>query len=149
MKKISTLKLLQTYSDIINELKTRGVLRTTNNPVSDYAEYLVAEKLKIKLEVNSKKSYDATDLRSKKTYQIKSRRIIKPTGSFQLGIMRSLDFDFLIVVIFNQDFSISYICQIPKKIITNYAKWSEYQKGYILILNDRVLKDKKVKLLKI
>jgi len=149
MKKIPTLKLLQHYNDIIKELKSRGILRTTNNPLSDYAEYLVAEKLKLNLEVNSKKSYDATDYKTKKTYQIKARRITKPIKSFQLGIIRSLDFDFLVVVIFNEDFTVSYACKMPKKIITKYATRSKYQNGYILMLNNKVLKDENVELLKI
>ena len=61
------------YADILSELNARGVVRTYNSPVGDYAEWLVAEKMDLKLEKNSKKGYDAYNLSTDTRYQIKSR----------------------------------------------------------------------------
>lgn len=36
----STPELLRCFADILDELKQRGIVRTRNNPVADYAEWL-------------------------------------------------------------------------------------------------------------
>jgi len=43
---------------ILSELKSRGVIRTENPPVGDYAEYLVATAFGRQLAPNSEKSWD-------------------------------------------------------------------------------------------
>jgi len=144
MSKDTNLQLLKKYSKIITELKDRGVLRTSNNPAGDYAEYIVSEKMKMELAPNSQKSYDSIDS-EKKTYQIKARRITSKKHPTQLGVIRSLDFDFLIVIIFNQDFTVYAAYQIPKNSIKQYAKSSTHQNGLILSMNSGILKDKKTK----
>jgi len=60
-KAISTFDLLGCFADIFDELKQRGVVRTRNNPVAYYAEWLVAQRLDLSLEYNSKFGYDATN----------------------------------------------------------------------------------------
>jgi len=40
-KSLSTFEHLRCFGAILDELKQRGVVRTPNNPVSDYAEWLV------------------------------------------------------------------------------------------------------------
>jgi len=52
-------ELLVSWADIMSELSRRGLIRTANNPVADYAEHLVAKLLGLSLEGNSKASYDA------------------------------------------------------------------------------------------
>jgi len=69
-KSATTAELLQLYGKILEELKTRKVIRTANSPVGDYAEWLVANKFGLKLMENSKKGYDAEDSEGIK-YQIK------------------------------------------------------------------------------
>ncbi|MBN2096567.1 hypothetical protein JW752_04210 [Candidatus Peregrinibacteria bacterium] len=127
----------------MNELKRRGVIRTFNNPVADYAEWLVAQKLKLNLETNSQAGYDAKNSKNVR-FQIKCRRLHPDNQSRQLGVIRNLDaneFDYLIGVIFNKDFSVKEVYQIPHKIINNYASHSPHQNGYILQLRGNILKD--------
>lgn len=54
--------LLFLYSSLIEELIKRNVIKTTNNPVADYGEYVAAKNLKLELVKNSQKGYDAVDL---------------------------------------------------------------------------------------
>jgi hypothetical protein len=139
------LRLLRQHSKIITQLKNAGIIRSANNPVGDYAEWLVAKRLKLNLESNSTKSYDATDPKTKKTYQIKGRRLTKKNGSRQLGVMRTKDFDFLAAVIFNEDFTVQEAYLIPKKIIKSpYVRYSDHQHGEILILRGKILTDKNI-----
>ena len=85
----STLELLQTYAGILNELKAREVIRTRNNPIADYSEWLVASKLNLKLEGNSSFGYDAVDSEGTRI-QIKSRRITPDNKSVRSSAIRNL-----------------------------------------------------------
>ncbi len=151
VKKLSIPDLFSLYSDIMEELRIKGVIRTSNNPVADYAEYLIATKLNLKLLPNSNKAADAEDLVTGIKYQIKSRRINKYSTSRQLGVIRNLDnagFDYLVAVFFDDKFSVIDIYQIPKNIIKKYARFSAHQNGHILIMRGPILNDKMVKKLK-
>jgi hypothetical protein len=95
---------LKLHSSIIDELKRRNVVRTRNNPVGDYTEWLVKRALKLQLSNNSKMGYDAKDNRKNIKYQIKGRQITSDNKSKQLSVIRKLEdkkFDFLIAVLFD------------------------------------------------
>ena len=44
----SIIGLLRNHSAILDELKRRKVVRTKNNPIGGYAEWLVSKKFKLK-----------------------------------------------------------------------------------------------------
>lgn len=46
---------LRDYADILNSLNSAGVVRTYNNPVGDYAEWLVSKKLGLELQKTVKR----------------------------------------------------------------------------------------------
>ncbi len=58
---ISTLELLKSYDAILEELRKRDIVRTSNPPAGGYAEYLAAKALGLDLENNSNAGYDAKD----------------------------------------------------------------------------------------
>ena len=150
VKKLENEELLRLYNDLMEELRERELIRSSNNPVCDYAEKLVADKLNLTLERGSNKGYDAIDEKTGLKYQIKSRRLTKHNKSRQLGVIRNWDqklFDFLIAVIFNEFFEPIEIWQIPHELIKKYSKFSEHQNGHILILKGEILGDKNVKLI--
>jgi hypothetical protein len=134
-------ELLRCFADILDELKERKVVRTRNNPVGDYAEWLLTQRLGLLLERNSKRGYDATGQDSKR-YQIKSRRLDQTNDSTQLSVIRNLDaneFDYLVGVLFNRDFTVKEAYKIPHSVIREHASFSEHQNGYILHLQGEVL----------
>jgi hypothetical protein len=138
--------LLKLHSEVINELRHRNVLRTHNNPVGDYTEWLVAKCLKLNLESNSSSGFDALDDKDVR-YQIKGRRITPNNKSRQLGVIRNLNqekFDILVAVIFDAEYEIIEAVLIPQEIIADYAKFSPLQNGHILHLKGPILSDKKV-----
>jgi len=131
----------------MEELRQRKLVRSSNNPVSDYAEKITCEKMNLIQEQGSNKGYDAVDERKGIKYQIKARRLTSHNKSRQLGVIRNLDqklFDYLIAVIFDENFSLKEIWKIPHEKIKEYARHSEHQNGYILILNESILKDKAI-----
>jgi hypothetical protein len=142
-KAFSTPDLLRHFADIMDELKQRGVVRTRNNPVGDYAEWLVAQRLDLSLERNSKSGYDATNT-SGERFQIKSRRLDPSNNSRQLSVIRNLDageFDYLIGILFDRDFTVNKAYKVPHGIIAKYARFSKHQNGHILHLRGDILRD--------
>ena len=137
--------LLQLYGRLMEKLRQRKLIRSSNNPVSDYAEKIVCEKLKLSIQRKSSKGYDAIDEKSGFKYQIKARRVTSHNKSRQLGVIRNLDqklFDYLIAVIFDESFKPIEIWRIPREAIPKYARYSQHQNGYILILTGKILEDK-------
>lgn len=146
MKNKSNEELLEEYSKILDTLIHRKVLRTRNNPVADYAEYLVKERMKCKLEPNSKSGYDAVDPKGKKI-QIKSRRWNDKRQSRHLGIIRNLNehkFDYLIAIFFDNEFNVKEAYKMNHNTVVKHAKNNDHQHGHIIILNNKVLKDKNI-----
>jgi len=134
-------ELLRCFAEILDELKERKIVRTRNNPVADYAEWSVSRKLGLSLERNSKRGYDATDQEGI-SYQIKSRRLDQINKSKRLGVIRNLDaadFDYLVGILFNRDFTIKEAYKIPHSVIKKHATFSEHQHGHILNLQGDVL----------
>ena len=61
LKDFSPKELLQLTGKILDELSARKIVRTNNNPVSGYSEWLVSERLGLALCGNSEKGFDSTD----------------------------------------------------------------------------------------
>jgi hypothetical protein len=134
----SIAELLAVHSAVIDELRLRKVLRSKNNPVGDYAEWLVAEKLSLTLAHNSVKGYDAIDRQGIK-YQIKSRRVTAGNRSSLLGVIRNLDdcdFDFLVAVIFDEAWNVKYAAKIAHSVITEIATFRTHVNGHTMTLRE-------------
>jgi hypothetical protein len=82
--------LFSLYRAILSELKERGVIRTENAPVGDYAEYLVATALGGQLAPNVEKGWDALG-RDGEKLQVKASVVSDPAdpGQLQLSPFRS------------------------------------------------------------
>lgn len=98
LNRMNETELLQTNGSVIDELIRRGVIKTRNNPVGDYTEWLVSKRLALKMKGNSQKSFDAVDT-GEMRYQIKGRCSVG--GSVQFSPIGNLDehgFNFTIAV---------------------------------------------------
>ena len=124
----------------MTELKNRGVTRSTNNPIADYAELLFARALRLKRSPRSTKGYDAVDRKGRK-YEIKGRRVTTHNSSRQLSALRGLDqkrFAFLGGVLFNEDFSVSRACLVPHKQVLRNATFVPQTNSWKFFLLDSV-----------
>ena len=140
-------ELLQLHSAIINELKRRGVVRTRNNPVGDYTEWLVAKALNLELAGNSAAGYDGLDSVGTR-FQIKGRRTTPDNPSRQLSAIRNLDameFDYLVAVVFDQHYDIMDAVLVPHEVVTEYATYRKHVNAHILHLRGDILADARVK----
>ncbi len=134
LKDMDEQTLLHLYSDLMDELRDRELIRSSNNPVADYAEKVAVETLHLERAGKEAKGYDAIDGHIK--YQVKGRRITRHNNSRQLGVIRNLDeklFDFIVAIIFNEDFSIKEIWKIPHQFIKENSRYSKIQNGHIFI----------------
>ena len=135
--------LIRLWAAAMRELRTRGLTRSANNPVADYGERLAAEHLGLTLAGKSVRSYDATDADGLR-YQIKARRITPENPSRQLSFLRRLDqreFDFLVVVLFDETLDMLGMWKLPHGIIAKYARWDVGTNAHILVASPRVLSD--------
>jgi len=139
-------ELLGLHGAILAELKRRKISRTENNPTGDYAEYLVAQKLGLRLEENSELGFDATDDKGIR-YQIKGRRLTPGNRSTQLGAIRKLkehEFDYLIGVLFDEVYRVQKVAKLPHVVVGEYAKYRSHPNAHILLLNKAVLSDNRI-----
>lgn len=143
---LSVLELLSLHSEILTELRSRDVIRTKNNPVGDYAEWLVSEALGMTLLSNSSAGADAIDSDGLKV-QIKARRVTPDNPSRQLSALRNYeaaDFDYLIAVIFDEAYNVLDGYKIPHEVIRGYARYSDHVNARIINLKGAILADPRV-----
>jgi len=146
LSRLSVTELLQTHAAVIDELRRRRVVRSKNNPVGDYTEWLVSNKLDLQLVAKSTAGYDAIDDNLVR-YQIKGRRVTPGNKSRQLSAIRNLanrDFDFLIAVLFDENFHLLAAAKIPHNVVGEYAKYRSHTNAHILHLQESVLADERV-----
>lgn len=145
-QEMSVRDLLATYSQILHELRERGVVRTANNPVGDYAEYLVAAALGLALSPNSSSGCDAVGPDGLR-YEIKSRRLAIGSRPSRFSAIRQLEaahFDYLIAVVFEDDFAVSRAVKIPRVAVQRLCFWQQHVNGWILPAHDSVWNDAEV-----
>lgn len=143
---LNNLELLSLHSEILTQLRFRGVIRTKNNPVGDYAEWLVSNALGMTLLSNSSAGADAIDADGLKV-QIKARRVTPDNPSRQLSALRnyeSADFDYLTAVIFDETYNILDAYKIPHEVIRDYARHSDHVNAHIVNLKGAILADPRV-----
>lgn len=134
-------ELLRIQAAAIEELKSRGIVRTGNAPLGDYAEHLFSTALGWTLSPNSASGYDATCGEGIR-YQVKARRLLRnAAGERQLSVMRNLpsqSFDFLAAVLFARDFSVQRAAIIPHSVVQSRAMHIPHVNGWRFILEDAV-----------
>jgi hypothetical protein len=133
-------ELLQTHARVINELRSRGVVRTGNNPIGDYTEWLVCDRLGLILQPNSRAACDGIDSAGIR-YQIKGRCSTRSTGDVQFSVVRNLEqngFDFLIAVVFNSDYTIRFAAKIPHSIVSEVAAYRKHVNGHVPIFRENI-----------
>lgn len=146
LTQLSEKELLQLQAAATNELKSRGIVRTQNNPLGDYTEWLVARALGLELQNNSKTGYDGITNDGTRI-QIKGRRVTPQNNSRQLSAIRKLsekDFDQLAAVIYNEEFEIIEALLVPHEVVEQYASYRQHVNAHILILNGPILNDPRV-----
>jgi hypothetical protein len=129
------------YNEYSNKLAK--ALGRTNNLVGEYAEYLAHQYYGGKL---LRISGSSADIRSEegKLYQIKSRKI-KGTSTTQLNVIRSWEFDYLVVVLFDEHGTIKKALEVPVEFAKEYGSANSHQNGWIITTTHKFLNDARLK----
>ena len=146
LKELEVIELLRLQADVTKELKRRNIVRTQNNPLGDYTEWLVAQKMNLALENNSAAGYDAKS-EAGVTFQIKGRRVTPSSPSRQLSAIRNYDakeFDYLVAVIYNEEFNIEAAYLIPHEVIGDYARHRMHVNAHILLMSGAITRDPRI-----
>jgi hypothetical protein len=138
----SVLELLQLGRATIEELRLRGVVRSGNAPAGDYAEWLAAERLPGTLAGRSERSWDVLT-ESGERIQVKARVVADPKdpGQRQLSVLRSFDFDWLLILLFDDKFRVWRAVKVLPAAAELSAYRSEHVNGYVLYAKDSLLDD--------
>jgi hypothetical protein len=140
LSNLSPSALLALYAQVADELRSRGITRSSNNPTGDLAEYLFCKAFGWKQSGNSNPSIDAIDSGGVR-YQVKGRRITRYNNSRQLSAIRNLagaHFDFLAGVLFNEDYTVMRAALIPHSVALERASFVEYTNSHKFLLRDDV-----------
>lgn len=140
-RKYEVADLLRAHSSIHAELRDRGILRTSNSPVADYAEWLSAKALRLTLANNSASGYDATDSRGRR-YEIKAVRHNARGKAPQFSAFRNLgnrNFDLFVAVVFANDFAIERALVVPYKVVkATVGKYRKHTNSHVLLNGPRL-----------
>ena len=105
-------KLLLQYNEILKKLRDNGIIRTSKL-VGEYGEYVAIKKLGLELAKSGNRGYDAIDSNGKK-YEIKTRKSMSYNKATKFEVRnKKLDFDFLICIVFDDDWNLTKFYKIP------------------------------------
>ena len=114
-------------------------LGRTSNIVGEYAEHLARKDYGGRLLEISGASADI-EAPDGTLYQVKSRKI-KGSPSTQLNVIRSWEFDFLVVILFEASGAIRKAVQVPVEVAKEYGTSNSHQNGWVITTSQKFLSD--------
>jgi hypothetical protein len=142
---LSNAEVIELYPTILTELKKRGIIRT-NNLIGELGEYFVADIYKktpslpqLQLNLKSTRNIDATSSKGE-------RYAIKSTSGGGTGVFASLPtaddgvvyFEYLILVIFNKDYSLKEIYELTWSQFLKYRRMKPPENKWNLPITNEV-----------
>jgi hypothetical protein len=137
LEQMTNVELLQAHGAVIDELIRRDVVRTRNNPIGDYTEWLVCDCLGLDPQNNSTAAFDAVSKTGDQRYQIKGRQ--SDAHRVQFSAIRNLEklgFDFVIAVVFNKDYSIRFAAKLTHAAVQKLSRHQGHVNAHILMLSE-------------
>jgi len=141
LKTLTPSELLVLHADVTDELRDRGVTRSSNNPLGDYAEYLFCKAFEWRQENNAVKAFDAIDEKTDLKYQIKARRLTPQNPSRQMSAIRNLEmkgFNILAAALFDRSYQLLRAALIPHDIVFTKATYREHTNSWRFMLYDTI-----------
>ena len=154
INELKNVELINLYSDIINILKERGVIRT-KNLIGDIGEYLAIEyfnktsgKSNLQLAPAGTKNIDAIS-RDGDRYSIKS------TSSNLTGVFYGLEnpdsnkenskkFEYLLIVQFKENFKLHRIIQLDWETFLRYKKWHSTMNAWNISITKKLVEQAEI-----
>jgi hypothetical protein len=131
-------ELMILYGKATERLREMGIVRSSNNVIADYAEFLAIKALDVTLPRQSTPGYDCTDTQLRR-YEIKARRRTFSSKPTHFSTLRRLDqqlFDFLVGVLFDAEFGIIQAGILPHSAVMRIARLKPYVNGHYVYLRN-------------
>jgi len=151
---LSVSELLELYSKILKKLKKDKVIRS-NNLVGEIGEYIAIEHYtkikglpKLQAAPTGTKNIDAISVNGDR-YSIKATTSgttgvfygLNPKGSIEEDTQR---FEYVIIVIFNDDMSLKNILELDWNTFLKHKKWHSRAAAWNLVITKKLFEDSKV-----
>jgi len=133
-------ELLSAYGAILDELRSREIVRSSNSPLSDYAELLFCKAFGWAQENNSAAGHDAVDAAGIR-YQVKGRRLTKHNASRQMSAIRNLDktpFEQLAGVLVDEGFQVIRAALVPVALVHAKSVHVTHTNSWKFLLRDEI-----------
>ncbi len=140
LKSLSVSELLQLHAGVLNELRLREIVRSSNGPSGDYAELLFSRAFGWRLERNSSSGHDAVNETGTR-FQIKCRRVTIRNPSRQMSALRNLlhkPFDFLAAVLLDENFGVFRAALIPVEVVIEKSTFTKHVNAHRFILRESI-----------
>lgn len=138
--RLTPFELLALHARVSDELRKRGITRSSNNPTGDLAEYLFCRAFAWTQAGNSKANIDALGPDGTR-FQIKGRRVTRFNKSRQLSALRDFEgvhFDFLAAVLFSEEYAVMRAAIIPRSVVVARAAFVTRTNSHKFFLRDDV-----------
>lgn len=135
-------QLIEHHGATMVALLERGIVRSANNPIADIAERIVATYVGGELAAPNEKSFDVTSADGT-TLQVKALRRTRSNGT-GLSALRSMAFDELAVVVFENDMTVIEGVFVPKAAVEELMGWSKTWQANRVGLTKKFLADDRV-----
>lgn len=116
-----------------------AALGRTNNIVGEYAEFLAHQHYGGKLLAASSCSADI-EAEDGTLYQVKARKV-NGVPTTQLSVIRSWEFDHLVMVLFNPDGTLRRALEVPVEVAKEHGVPNSHQNGWVITTSQRFLSD--------
>ncbi|WP_300268152.1 hypothetical protein [Microbacterium sp.] len=125
--------LLRQYAEILAELRERGVVRTSNAPLGDYAEHIALQVYGGTLAPNSAKSYDLVASDGQHV-QVKARTVSPTTSpSAVFSVFRSFEFDTAALIVLDaRTYDLKWARELSPDDVREASRWSSHVNGHLL-----------------
>jgi hypothetical protein len=138
----SDAELVALYGEVMGALHERGIVRSNNNPIADMAERVIADYYGVELEPPNNKSFD---VRTPDGTRVEVKALRRTKASRRgLSPLRTLDFDYVAIVIFALDMRLEEAVLVPVAAVRDHIGWSTTWKSHRLSLTQKLLSDDRI-----
>lgn len=154
LKTISDDGLIKLYSDIIKELKSRNIIRT-KNIIGDLGEYLaiyyynnIPGLPNLQAAPAGTQNVDAISRKGER-YSIKATSGNLTSVFYGLNDIDSVEeekqkFEYVVLVIFKNDFELNKIIEITWEQFLKYKKWHKTMRGWNITVTKNLIAESKI-----
>ena len=151
ISELTNAEIIDLYSDIISELKSREIIRT-KNLLGDLGEYLAIDFYKKNSRLPVLQAAPAGTRNIDAISRNGDRYSIKSTSGKLTSVFYGLNdpeedevelpkFEYVIVVIFNNEFKLEKILELSWSVFLRHKKWHKTMRGWNLSINRKLIDD--------